>query len=145
MSDFIKYQENTFNRFYGKTAKNFVRNEMEAMLKKKSREVNYEFLADIEDQIPAHYDSYCFYEQTYYVKDIPIVVRDELLADCLQYIVPNRRNVILLSFFGGYNKSRIAEILHISNPTVAYRLDVGMKEMKELILRRNACEKKGSL
>ncbi len=145
MNDFVKYQENAFNLFYGETARNFVYDEMEAMLRKQSREVNYEFLADIEDYIPAHHDSYCFFEKMFYVKNISVVVKDEMLADCLQYIVPNRRNVILLSFFGGYNKSRIAEILNISNPTVAYRLDVGMKEMKELILRRKVHEEKSSI
>ena len=81
--------------------------------------------------LPSEDDTYSTYHKVFYVKDIEITVTKEFVGEALQCILPSLRNVLLLSFFGGYNDTQIAKILKISNPTVAYRRRKAMERLKE--------------
>lgn len=78
-------------------------------------------------------DFYTLYCKTFFVKGMPINVYDQALGDVLQHLTPQRRDVILLSFFLGYSDSEIARILHISSHTVNDRRNAALRRLRELL------------
>lgn len=140
MSSLDHFQENSFHVFFETTAKNYISNRKKAVRLRQSREISYDAVANYEEFLPVHNDTYCKYQKIFFVMDIAVSIENEMLGECLQYVVPSRRNVILLSFFAGYSNSRIARLLKVSNTTVAYRLRVGLQELKEQMERRKQCE-----
>lgn len=82
--------------------------------------------------IQAH-DTYTLYSKTFYVKNQPIVVRDKHLGEALQYIIPQKRAVILLSFFDGCNDTEVANILGVSPTSIARRKKSALIRLRELM------------
>jgi len=62
-----------------------------------------------------------------------MVVRDEVMGECLQYIPPDKRSVLLLSYFGECSDTEIARILGISNATVFYRKKDALRRLRKLM------------
>ena len=58
---------------------------------------------------------------------------DEQIGEALQYVLPNQRAVLLLSFFKEYTDMEIARLLGISHKTVAYRKKNAIKKLKSLL------------
>ena len=67
------------------------------------------------------------------LKKIPIVVRDKNLGEALQYIIPQKRAVILLSYFAGYNDTEVANILGVSPTSIARRKKSALLRLRELL------------
>lgn len=94
---------------------------------------------DIDDPMIAYihsiqtHDTYTLYSRTYYVKEQPIVVRDKNLGEALQYIIPQKRAVILLSYFAGYNDTEVANILGVSPTSIARRKKSALLRLRELL------------
>ena len=82
-------------------------------------------------------DSYTLYSRTYYVKSIPVQVNDRTLGEALQYIFPNKRAVLLLSFFKGYSDQDIARVLGITSTSVARRKKAALDRLRELMEASN--------
>ena len=81
-------------------------------------------------------DHYTTYERIYYVGDIKVAVHDEDLGNVLQFIIPARRNVILLNYLLGLKDKEVAERLNISTGTVAYRRKKAFVQIKDLMEAR---------
>jgi DNA-directed RNA polymerase specialized sigma24 family protein len=73
------------------------------------------------------------YEKIFYVNGIKIVVNDEALGEALKYIMPNKRAILLLSYFMNYRDSDIARLLKITSPTVSYRKKQALIQLKLLL------------
>ena len=73
------------------------------------------------------------YEKIFYVNGIKIVVNDEALGEALKYIMPNKRAILLLSYFMDYRDSDIARLLKITSPTVSYRKKQALIQLKLLL------------
>lgn len=58
---------------------------------------------------------------------------DERIGDAVQFIMPNQRAVLLLSFFKEYSDMDIARLMGISHKTVAYRKKRAMQKLKSLL------------
>jgi len=78
-------------------------------------------------------DTYRPYRKTYYVQGNPVHVHDQPLGEILQYLSPQRRDVILLSYFLDYSDVEIARLLRISSPTVNDRKAAALKKLKEML------------
>lgn len=78
-------------------------------------------------------DTYVTYERVYRVKGIEVIVRDERIGEALQFVLPNQRAVLLLSFFRDYCDMEIARLLKISHKTVAYRKKIAMNRLRMLL------------
>ena len=63
------------------------------------------------------------------VRGISLVVRDEAMGECLQYIPPNKRSVLLLSYFAEYSDTKIANHLGIPKAAVHYRKKDAIKRL----------------
>ena len=73
------------------------------------------------------------YEKIFYVNGIKIVINDEALGEALKYIMPNKRAILLLSYFMDYRDSDIARLLKITSPTVSYRKKQALIQLKLLL------------
>ena len=78
-------------------------------------------------------DTYVTYSRTYRVNGIDVTINDERIGEAIQFIMPNQRAVLLLSFFKEYSDMDIARLMKISHKTVAYRKDMAMKKLKALL------------
>lgn len=135
--ELITYHEHSFDAFCKKAIRYASADAHRERKKQQRMEV------DIDDPMVAYIDSiqthdaYTLYSRVYYVKNQAICVRDRNLGEALQYIIPKKRDVILLSFFAGYNDSEVARIMKISPTSVARRKASGIARLRELLEVRN--------
>lgn len=128
-----EYHVHAFDAF----CKRVIRNAAVDAFRKTKRKQKVEM--DIDDPMIAYihsiqtHDTYTLYSRTYYVKEQPIVVRDKNLGEALQYIIPQKRAVILLSYFAGYNDTEVANILGISPTSIARRKKSALLRLRELL------------
>ena len=73
------------------------------------------------------------YEKIYYVNGIKVAVKDETVGEALKFIIPNKRAILLLSYFMDYRDCDIARLLKITNSTVSYRKKQALKQLKMLL------------
>ena len=128
-----EYHVHAFDAF----CKRVIRNAAVDAFRKTKRKQKVEM--DIDDPMIAYihsiqtHDTYTLYRRTYYVKEQPIVVRDKNLGEALQYIIPQKRAVILLSYFAGYNDTEVANILGVSPTSIARRKKSALLRLRELL------------
>ena len=128
-----EYHVHAFDAF----CKRVIRNAAVDAFRKTKRKQKVEM--DIDDPMIAYihsiqtHDTYTLYSRTYYVKEQPIVVRDKNLGEALQYIIPQKRTVILLSYFAGYNDTEVANILGVSPTSIARRKKSALLRLRELL------------
>ena len=128
-----EYHVHAFDAF----CKRVIRNAEVDAFRKTKRKQKVEM--DIDDPMIAYihsiqtHDTYTLYSRTYYVKEQPIVVRDKNLGEALQYIIPQKRAVILLSYFAGYNDTEVANILGVSPTSIARRKKSALLRLRELL------------
>lgn len=128
-----EYHVHAFDAF----CKRVIRNAAVDAFRKTKRKRKVEM--DIDDPMIAYihsiqtHDTYTLYSRTYYVKEQPIVVRDKNLGEALQYIIPQKRAVILLSYFAGYNDTEVANILGVSPTSIARRKKSALLRLRELL------------
>ena len=67
------------------------------------------------------------------VLDYDINVTDETLAEALQALPADRREIVLLSFYLDMPDREIAERLNLVRRTVAYRKDAALKKLKQIM------------
>ena len=119
--DFIRYQENRFDSF----CKTVIRNaSLDSIRSRKKREALFSSLDDLQSDLylqEISQDRYATYSKRYRVKGIDVTIENEETGEALQYILPNQRAVLLLSFFKEYTDMEISRLLSISHKTVAYR------------------------
>ena len=128
-----EYHIHAFDAFCKKVIRNASMDAFRASRRMQKMEINIDdpMVAYIHS-IQAH-DTYTLYSRTYYVKNQPIVVRDKNLGEALQYIIPQKRAVILLSYFAGYNDTEIANILGVSPTSIARRKKSALMRLRELL------------
>ena len=128
-----EYHVHAFDAF----CKRVIRNAAVDAFRKTKRKQKVEM--DIDDPMIAYihsiqtHDTYTLYSRTYYVKEQPIVVRDKNLGEALPYIIPQKRAVILLSYFAGYNDTEVANILGVSPTSIARRKKSALLRLRELL------------
>lgn len=130
---FRTYQEQTFDAFCKAVIRNESINIHRQLAVQAEKEVQLSALSEQEMGSLCTEDVYMLYCKTFFVKGRPINVYDQTLGDVLQYLTPQRRDVVLLFYFQGLNDSEIARILHISSPTVNARRKAALHLLKELI------------
>lgn len=131
--EFQSYHEASFDAFCKKVIKTTV-----ADYYRMERQQNYANLPAessysrmVESSVS--FDQYSLYRKTYIVKNILVEVHNEEIGEALQYIVPKKRSVLLLSYFLEYSDADIARLLNVSAPTVARRKKAALSELKQLI------------
>lgn len=130
---FRKYQEESFDSFCKTVIRHEAINAHKRLAALAEKEIPLSTLSPVEISKLCYEDNYRTYSRTYYVKDMPIKVYDPLFGEVLQYLSPQRRDVILLFYFLQYNDSDIARFLRISRSAVIGRKSSALKRLKELL------------
>ena len=78
-------------------------------------------------------DSYRLYSRPYQVRNYVVQVSDPIVGEALQYLTPQRREVILLYYFLELTDAEIGRLLHIDNTTAQYRRRSALKQLKKLV------------
>ena len=60
-----------------------------------------------------------------------------MIGEALQFIVPSKRAVLLLSYFAGYSDKDIARVLGITSASVARRKKSALDRLRELMEANN--------
>lgn len=129
-----EYHEYSFDAFCKKAIRNFAVDAKRIYWKKTTVTSDEDLLASHVKSLMTE-DSYNLnkYEKIYYVNGVKVVVTNETVGEALKFIMPNKRAVLLLSFFMDYRDSEIARTLRITNSTVAYRKKQALKQLKVLL------------
>ena len=128
------YHECSFDAFCKKAIRNLAVDAKRIYWKKTMTTSDEELLATYVKSIMTE-DTYALnnYEKIYYVNGLKVVVTNETVGEALKFIMPNKRAVLLLSFFMDYRDSEIARTLRITNSTVSYRKKQALKQLKVLL------------
>lgn len=131
---FYTYLEQTFDSF----TKTVAKNKSIDILREYDRQVKREI--PLEDMSPSDIgnrasstDTYRLYSRAYQVRNYVIHVSDPVIGEVLQHLTPQRREVILLYYFLGYNDAEIGRLLQIDNTTAKYRRSSALKRLKKLM------------
>ena len=129
-----QYHECSFDAFCKKAIRNLAVDAKRLYWKKTMTTSDEELLATYVKSIMTE-DTYALnnYEKIYYVNGLKVVVTNETVGEALKFIMPNKRAVLLLSFFMDYRDSEIARTLRITNSTVTYRKKQALKQLKVLL------------
>ena len=129
-----KYHVHAFDAFCKRVIKNASIDAKRLYWRKKEISTDDEMLAKYVQSLRTA-DTYNLraYEKIFYVNGIKIVVNDEALGEALKYIMPNKRAILLLSYFMDYRDSDIARLLKITSPTVSYRKKQASIQLKLLL------------
>ena len=131
--EFLAYQENAFDAFCKTVIRNKSIDAHRELAVRASREVPISALASEELLALSAEDAYQHYRKVFPVGKYMVHVCNEDLGETLQYIVPQRRDVLLLYYFLGYSEPQIARLLQTSPATVSYRRKAGLKRLKDLL------------
>ena len=129
-----QYHECSFDAFCKKAIRNFAIDAKRIYWKKSMTTSDDGLLANYVQSFMTE-DTYDLnrYEKTYYVNGVKVVVTNERVGEALKFIMPNKRAVLLLSYFMDYRDSEIARTLRITNSTVSYRKKQALKQLKVLL------------
>ena len=129
-----EYHEYSFDAFCKKAIRNFAVDAKRIYWRKTTVTSDEDLLASYVKSLMTE-DSYNLnkYEKIYYVNGVKVVVTNETVGEALKFIMPNKRAVLLLSFFMDYRDSDIARTLRITNSTVSYRKKQALKQLKVLL------------
>ena len=128
-----KYQENRFDSFCRKIIRNACMDNRKCRMKREKRFSSLEAMQVEALELERVEGAYVTYSRTYKVKGIDITITDERIGEAIQFIMPNQRAVLLLSFFKEYSDMDIARLMKISHKTVAYRKHMAMKKLRILL------------
>ena len=135
--DFFTFQERNFDAFFKKIINNLSAYALRKSINtlKRNQTMDDSIIQEIASaQVE---DDYHVYGRTFTVRGISLVVRDEEMGECLQFIPPDKRAVLLLSYFGDFSDAEVARILDISNATVSYRKKDALRRLRALMEAMN--------
>lgn len=131
--DFLNYQQNRFDSFCRVVIQNSSLDNLRTRKRREERFSSFDKLQDCLFDAEFVEDTYVTYSKVYRVKGIEVEITDDRIGEAVQYIMPNQRAVLLLSFFKEYKDSDIARLMGISHKTVAYRKKMAMQKLRLLL------------
>lgn len=133
LEQFHTYIEQSFDSFCKKVIRNAAIDIHREISRQREREKSFSDLSESEIESLSVTDTYNIYTKEYDVLGDTVIVRDADIGEALQYIQPQLRNIILMSYYLDMSNTEIANKLNINNSTVAYRMDVALKQLREQI------------
>ena len=133
LEHFRRYQEETFDTFCKKVIRNAAFSAHQQLDEKAEKETSLSDISEVELNLLHSVDVYRTYCKTFPVCGYLIQVYDPDLGEVLQRLTPQRRDVLLLGYFLGFNDYQIGRALHIDHKTVDYRRTEGLRRLRELL------------
>lgn len=131
--EFYTYQEQTFDSYAKKVIRNEGKNARKELSRRAKREVS---LSSLPEEALFHLSSEDVYHpesMTFFVWGEAVTVHDVLLGQALASLPPQRRDVILLSYFLEQTDLQIGARLHLDPSTIRYRRKTALQRLKELL------------
>ena len=131
---FYTYLEQTFDSFFKTVATNKSIDILREYNRQMMREIPLDEMSpsDISKRASAT-DTYRLYSRPYHVRNYVVRVYDPDIGEVLQYLTPQRREVILLYYFLDLTDVEIGKLLHIDNTTAKHRRESALKQLKTLV------------
>lgn len=122
-----------FDSYCKKVLKYYARDYYAAKKKRSEQETTFSGLSEKDWAELAVTDEYFKDAFHFSVLDYEIGVTDEALAEALQALPADRRDIVLLSYFLDMPDREIAERMNLVRRTVAYRKAATLQELKKLM------------
>ncbi len=133
LDQFYTYQEQTFDSYVAIVIRNESKDAKKELSRRAKREISLsQLMKDELAQISAA-DEYNLESMTFFVDGDTVTIRDMLLGQALASLPPQRREVILLSYFLNKNDPQIAAILNLGKDAVFFRRNSTLQRLKEIL------------
>lgn len=133
LEQFYTYQEQTFDSYVAVVIKNESRNAKKEIARRAKHEISLSQLMNDEVAQIAAADDYDLESMTFSVAGDTVTIHDILLGQALASLTPQRREVILLSYFLKKNDPQIAAILNLGKDAVFFRRNSTLQRLKEIL------------
>lgn len=133
LQQFHTYQEQTFDSYMNKLIKNEGKDAKKEISRRAKREIPMSQLSKSEYAHIAITDTYDLDHMTFSVKDDTIIIKDAFLGQALAALPPNRREVILLSYFMAKSDPQIGALLNLTSNAIRYRKMTALQRLRELM------------
>ncbi|MBR4959408.1 MAG: sigma-70 family RNA polymerase sigma factor, partial [Clostridia bacterium] len=108
-------------------AKSYLRN----LSKQATQEVCFSDMNESDFNKLCTEDTYDFEYYIYHVSGFDITVKDMLLAEALEYLSEQKRDIILLSYYLDMSDAEIGELLNVVRSTVFRNRKAALDKIKE--------------
>lgn len=133
LEQFYTYQEQTFDSYVAIVIKNESKDAKKAIARRTEREISLSQLMQEELAQITVTDEYNLESMTFFVAGDTVTIRDMLLGQALASLTPQRREVILLSYFLHKNDPQIASILNLGIDAVFFRRKSTLQRLKDIL------------
>ena len=127
--------QNKFGGFCIRVLKNEARYIHRSDVRRCKREKSLSCLTESEFEQTSTTDKYFMDEHVFVVREIPIVVIGNLLAEAIGKLSNDKREVILLSYFVGLSDREIGERLHLVRQTISKRRLASLRELHRYLTK----------
>lgn len=124
----VRYE---FDSFCKKVLKYNARNYYAKQKEQGNREVPIAELSEQELSRLAYSDEYAFDETIFDVQGEAVSVKDGDIAEALNALQKEKRDIVLLAYFVGMSDREIAECMDMVRRTVTYRRTSTLRELKK--------------
>lgn len=135
LQQFHTYQEQTFDSYMNKLIKNEGKDAKKEISRRAKREIPMSQLSKSEYAHIAVTDTYDLnhMDMTFSVKGDTVIIKDAFLGQALAALPPNRREVILLSYFMAKSDPQIAALLNLTSNAIRYRKMTALQRLREIM------------
>ncbi|MBF2599166.1 RNA polymerase sigma factor [Listeria seeligeri] len=129
-----RHKQHAFDSYCKKILKNETRNIYREIKRLKKYEVSINSISEKELLQHVMYEDDSKNEHLFNVQGIGnIIVTGEIIAEALEYLSEDKRNIILLSYFLGMSDREIADKLNLIRRTVSRRRNKSLMELKKIM------------
>lgn len=128
-----KYTEQTFDSFCKIVIRTESRNARGDIAAREARFLSIETIPPEEEHLISIQDNYRLYQKDFHLYGRTISVRDPDMGLALTWLMPQKRNIVLLYYFFEMNDSEIGRMLGIRPTTIRYRRESALRQLKEQI------------
>lgn len=132
--EFYQYKEKAFDGFCKTMVRNASVDCKREIFHQRHHEMQYSALSCKENEELLHlvYEDVPHPEQTlFWAQGKPVQIEDCALAKALRFLLPDQRDMVLLSYFWDYSDRDIAELLHCSADTVRRRRRNALQQLRQ--------------
>ena len=133
LEQFRTYKERAFESFISKLIKNEGKDARKEIARRAKHEVTFSQLIESELSQISTTDNYEMESMTFAIKGDTVTVHDIMLGKALASLPPQRREVILLSYFLNLNDMQIGDIMHLGTSTINKRRHATLHRLKEIL------------
>ena len=130
---FHTYKEQAFDSYISKVIKNEGKDAKKEIARRAQHEVAISQLFQSELAQIATSDKYEIDNMTFSVGNDTVTISDFLLGKAIAALPPQRREVILQSYFLNRNDVQIASLMHLETDTINKRRHTSLRRLKELL------------